>query len=154
MDAWRKWTEKNVVNVNHQRKVQKWDRLLQTTDGKQTEKECICCVSKIHRVFNYEKVKDTSQRWKIAATKKLCYNYLGEECRAIARKSEKSCKNFNAKYHTLICEKDNGSSTQTLTTQDKHIIHPVVIVKVSEIKCQTLLDTAAGSSYPLAPLEH
>ena len=126
MDAWRKWTEKNVVNVNHQRKVQKWDRLLQTTDGKQTEKECICCVSKIHRVFNYEKVKDTSQRWKIAATKKLCYNYLGEECRAIAR----------------------------LTTQDKHIIHPVVIVKVSEIKCQTLLDTAAGSSYPLAPLEH
>lgn len=60
---------------------------------------------------------------------------------------------FQCKVPTLICEKGNGSSTQTLTTQDKHIIHPVVIVKVSEIKCQTLLDTAAGSSDPLAPLE-
>ena len=32
------------------------------------------------------------------------------------------------------------------------VIHPVVVVKVNNIMCRTLLDTGAGSSYALAAL--
>lgn len=86
------------------------------------------------------------------ATKKHCYNCLGEEYRATACKNKKSSKNCNVRYYTLICEKGNRKSTPTLTTQDKQVIHPMVILKVSEIKCRALLDTGAGSAYPSATL--
>ena len=116
------------------------------------QKKSASAVEAKFTVFEYEKVKDTSQRQKIVATKKHCYNCLGEEYRATVCKNKKSCKNCNVRYHTLICEKGNRKSTPTLTTQDKQVIHPMVILKVSEIKCRALLDTGAGSAYPSATL--
>ena len=41
----------------------------------------------------------------------------------------------------------NGNSTPTLTTQNKQVIHPVVIVKVNAITCRALLNTGASNAY-------
>ena len=93
------------------------------------------------------KVKDTSERQKIVATKKLCYSCLGERNRYISFKSKRSGKNCISRHHASICKKRNGNSTPTLATQNKQVIHPMVIVKVNEIKCRAFLGTGASSAY-------
>ena len=40
-----------------------------------------------------------------------------------------------------------------MMTTESLVIHPVVVVKVSKIICQTLLDKSAGSSYISAALQ-
>ena len=149
IEALKKWTERNPVNADQQKELIKRDKLLQARQGIQAKKEC---VSESHKVFDCDKVKDISQRRKIVSTKKLCYNCLGEGHRAIACKSKRSCKHCNSRHHTTICEKGDVSSTPTLTTQDKQVIHPTVIVKVNGIKCRALLDTGAGSAYASATI--
>lgn len=145
--ALRKWTERNPAILDQRRELPKKDRLLQARQERQKKKECIYCRSESHRALDCDKVKDISERRKIMATKKLCYNCLGEGHRAISCKSKRRCKNCSSRHYTSICEKRNGNSTPTLTTQDKEVIHPMMIVKVNGIKSRALLDTVAGSAY-------
>ena len=150
--ALRKWTERNPANVDQHRELPKKDRLLQARQGQQKKRECVYCGSESHRVFDCDKVKDLFERQKIVATKKLCYDCLGGGHSGISCESKGSCKNCNSRHHTSICEKKNGNSTPMLTTQDKQVIHPMVIVKVNRIKCRALLDTGASSAYASATL--
>ena len=52
------------------------------------------------------------------------------------------------KCHTSICDKNS----QMMIAAESLVIHPVLVVKVNNIMCQTLLDTGAGSSYASAAL--
>lgn len=65
---------------------------------------------------------------------------------------KRSCKRYNTRHHTSICEIGNGSSTLTSATQDKQISHSMVIRKINERKYGSLLDTETGSAYALAIL--
>ena len=85
----------------------------------------------------------------ILSKKRLCFNCTGPKHRASDYHSNKTCANCKGKHHTSICEK---TSNVLLTTNDNHVIYPLVIIDIEGIKCRALIDTGAEASYASSTL--
>ena len=60
---------------------------------------------------------------------------------------------FKRRHHTFICDRGNADNSMTGTqVGDGPVVYPVVVVEFAGIKCRTLLDSGAGSSYASAAL--
>ena len=78
------------------------------------------------------------------------FNCTGVKYRATESRSKKTWQICKGKHHSSYCKQSNTMMAAT----EGSVIYPVVVVKVNNITCRTLLDTGAGSSYgSSAPLE-
>ena len=111
-------------------------------------KPCVYCNVNNHKSSKCEKVKGIQECKKTLSEKKLCLNCTGKEHRALEYESKRSCQICQRKHQTSIYDKNN----QMMMVTESLVIHPVVVVKLSNIMCQALLDTDAASSHTSATL--
>ena len=115
----------------------------------------VYCEDDNHRAINCTKVTSVHERQKIISEKKLCFNCTGTRHRADECKGKLRCQICDRKHHTSIChEQENQANPLLVATgiPTGNVTYPVVVVEVEGIKCCTLSDTGAGSSYASAAL--
>ena len=157
LEALRHWTERNPISTSTDTRSTKSDefnrrdKLLQTRQNEFKQRKCIYCSETDHRPVDCKKVSKLEERRKILSNKRLCFNCTGSQHRAADCHSKKKCQHCDAKHHTSICDK-KAIISNSYSTSENNVIHPTVLVLVNGIKCRTLLDTGAGSSYASATL--
>ena len=117
-EALRQWAERNPIS--HERKPldnSKKDRLFSTKQYGNKIKGCVYCNKEDRKSIQCKAVTDTNMRRKILSEKKLCFNCTGEKDRASECKSDQTCRIFNRKHHTSICDNDKGLLLTTNETK-------------------------------------
>lgn len=117
--------------------------------------QCVYCEDDNHRAINCTKVTSVYERQKILSEKKLCFNCTSTRHHADECKSKLRCQICDRKHHTSICHKQENQANPLLVATGiptGNVTYPVVVVEVEGIKCRTLSDTGAGSSYASAAL--
>ena len=117
--------------------------------------QCVYCKDDNHRAINCTKVTSVHERQKILSEKKLCFNCTSTRHHADECKSKLRCQICDRKHHTSICHKQENQANPLLVTTGiptGNVTYPVVVVQVEGIKCCTLSDMGAGSSYASAAL--
>ena len=154
VEAFRKWCERNAVQIDEPNRSPRRDRVFQTSERDRRLRNCVYCDKSDHRSTECSKTTDVTERKKVLSTKKLCFNCTGAKHRAADCHSKSKCQKCNGKHHTSIC--DQGMQQIMLATSTEvakeTVTYPVVVVKVNGIKCRALLDTGAGSSYASSTL--
>ena len=156
VESLKKWTERNPMDQESRKENYRRDRVMQTSQKHFDRQHCIYCGDLKHKATECQKVTDISERKKIVASKRLCFNCIKEGHRANECKSKGLCQHCKGRHHTSICSKlttrnedDKGSLPKLglFATQENAVVYPVVVVKIDGIVCRALLDTGAGSSY-------
>ena len=155
LEALRLWTERNPMLPSEKegRHVQKEFKREKTFAAReQKSKQCVYCEIAGHKSSECQQVINTEERRRILSDRKLCFNCTGAQHRASECKSKSSCLICKRKHHTSICDRvkqsNSHSQGQILTaTNEKKVVHPVVIINIEGIKCRALLDTGSSSSY-------
>ena len=117
--------------------------------------QCVYCEDDNQRAINCTKVTSVHERQKILSEKKLCFNCTSTRHHADECKSKLRCQICDRKHHTSICHKQENQANPLLVTTGiptGNVTYPVVVVEVEGIKCCTLSDMGAGSSYASAAL--
>ena len=153
VNALKQWTERNPLldsspNRSDDQEQRKKEKLLQTQQ-KTWAKGILCdyCKGNSHKAADCQKVKEVAERKKIIFTKRLCLNCLQEGHRVGECESKRTCFRCKGRHHTSICQNENQPAQPMLSTKEKEVVYPVVLVTINGIKCRALLDTGAGSSY-------
>ena len=83
---------------------------------------------------------------KVSGCKTVILKSTGCGCkhRATGCLSNRSCVKCKGKHHSSIFDK---TTTPMLTTSSCSVKHPTVLIEMDGIKCQTLTDAGAGTSY-------
>ena len=84
--------------------------------------------------------------------KQLCFNYTGKQHRASDCRSKRTCSTCNEAHYSSICSKPYPSVPTMSSIDQGDAALLVVVILVDGVKCRTLLDTGAGSSYESAGL--
>ena len=118
--AIRKWTERNPIERFERsdrpfKEQHRREHIMQTHENTKT-REYIYCSSKDHKPLACNRIQDVNERRKIIASKRLCFNCIGEGYRASNWKSQKSCMECKGHHHTSLCmDATNQQSFATRT---------------------------------------
>eukprot|EP00794_Sanderia_malayensis_P013528 gene13528-biopygen10795 len=151
LEALRDWIDRNPLNIGErdfkQAKDFRREKMFATRDQSKA-KLCVFCDKAEHKSSDCQTVNTVEERRKILSTKKLCFNCTGDKHRASECRSKGNCQICQKRHHTSICDKKQKEPGMTSTSEnEKHVIHPVVVVLVEGIKCRALLDTGSSSNY-------
>ena len=124
-------------------------KMYHTRENEHKSRVCVYCDKEGHKSSECKTVAKVSDRMLILSQKRLCFNCTVSKHRASECRSTKTCLTCKEKHHTSICEK---GSNMLLTTNTSLVTYPVSVIEVEGIKCQTLIDTEAGSSYASSKL--
>ena len=156
-EALRQWVKRNPV-VSHERDHEENARrklfLARYEEGKL--RGCVFCDDSGHKATQCEKVVDASERKKILARKRLCFNCAVRTHGASECPSKTSCQKCQKRHHTPICDQQqevpgNGEKLMTDGVNGDGVF-PVVVVRVNGVVCRALIDSGAGGSYASAKL--
>ena len=151
IEALRKWTERNPVKSEDtkrerdqiERKKSSHGRSFQTREQTWKVKPCVYCESDNHKSVNCEKPTTVADRKKKLSTKQLCFNCTRAKHKAVEYRNKSSCQSCQNRHHTSICDKTSEQMLGVATSEGT-VTYPVVIMKVSGVKCRALLDTGTG----------
>lgn len=152
-DALRSWTRRNPVE-----KQEKNPRKHNRTGAYNTKQRdikgraCVYCGESTHKGIECQRVSLTSERKKVLAEKRFCFNCTGPNHRASECNSKITCQKCSKHHHTPICEEKSKRENRMSTCDDDKVIHPIVVVKVNGIECRALIDSGAASSYASSKL--
>ena len=143
----RQWTERKPIHFEKKPpEHQKRERVYQVRQLDSKSKNCVYCNKADHKSTKCNSVTIVNERRKILSNKKLCFNYTGTKHRANECESENAYRTCKRKHPTSICEKNQNVVLNT-NERNTSVTYAVIIISVDGIKCRTLLDTGAGSSY-------
>eukprot|EP00794_Sanderia_malayensis_P008645 gene8645-biopygen6924 len=150
LEALHQWIDRNPIqpgerDVRTQPRDQRRDRTFAASEQIKP-RACVYCNKQEHKSINCEAVPTLEERRKILSSKRLCFNCTGEKHRAQECRSKTTCQVCQRRHHTSICDKKQSETAMT-ATNEKAVVHPVVVVKVEGIKCRALLDTGASNTY-------
>ena len=156
MEALRKWTERNPVQLELNKKLpdQKKPPFLRYRSFQALQKDervrgCVYCEKPDHKSVDCKAVASVDERKRVLGRKHLCFNCTGIRDRAADCRCCVLCQVCQKRHHTSICDR-LGEQLMTATSAEKTaVMHPVV-VKVQGVKCRA--HTGAGSSYTSAAL--
>ena len=150
------WTERNSILPSERegRPIHKDLKREKTFAVREQQKlkQCVYCETADHKSSECQQVINTEERRRILSSEKLCSNCTGTQHRASECESRSTCLICKRKHHTSICDKVKQSNSHSqgqifTATNEKKVVHPVVIIEIEGIKCRALLDTGSSSSY-------
>ena len=131
VEALRKWTERHPISteksqltLDTKNSIRK-EKMLQTSQNQWKPRKCIYCEDTNHKAADCEKVKELSERKKIIATKRLCYNCVGNGHRAVDCKSKRRCLHCKGLHHSSICDKTDIQATPLKTVLEESCVVPL-----------------------------
>ena len=151
LEALREWIDRNPLQVG-EKQIKSSPRDQYRHEKNYVVKEvpklrqCIYCENPEHKATDCTVVRSVDERRKILSDKKLCFNCTGGKHRANDCRSRISCQYCQKRHHTSICDGRQSAPLLTATNQ-RAVIHPVVILQVDGVSCRALLDTGSSSSY-------
>ena len=156
----RKWTEINSVVKTQKRNKDNASHSITHRHGNQptggraltsrdTEVKCVYCENTEHKAISCSNVTAPSERKRILAEKRLCFNCAIGQHAASSCKSKISCQNCQKRHHTSICPSsiEVGLTANVINSESTCVVHHVVIVQVKCIKFRALLDSGASNSF-------
>jgi hypothetical protein len=107
------------------------------------------CENTEHKAISCSNVSAPSERKRILAEKRLCFNCAIGQHAASSCKSKISCQNCQKRDQTSICPSsiEVGLTANVINSESTCVVHPVVIVQVKGIKFRALLDSGASNSF-------
>lgn len=155
-EALRLWTRRNPIieaSDKDENKSGRSDKSRKLLYSKGSERVCVYCDGGDHKTIQCKRVTDVNSRREILAKKKLCFNCAAGQHRASNCPSKRTCQNCEKRHHTSICDSIPKVDLMEMTSKNgNEAVFPVVVVKVSGVKCRALIDSVAGSSYASAKL--
>eukprot|EP00794_Sanderia_malayensis_P020984 gene20984-biopygen15490 len=150
LEALRIWTDRNPYQ-QYDREGKPFQKEFKrektfTTRGQLKPRQCAYCDKQDHKSSDCQQVSTIEERRKILSDKRLCFSCTGTQHRASECRSRSTCLVCKRKHHTSICDKAKQDQILT-TTNERKVIHPVVVIEIEGIRCRALLDTGASTSY-------
>ena len=151
LEALREWIDRNPLQIGEKQirpssRDQYWHEKNYVVKEVPKLRQCIYCENPDHKATDCTVVRSVDERRKILSNKKLCFNCTGGKHRANDCRSRISCQYCQKRHHTSICDRRQSAPLLTATNQ-RAVIHPVVILQVDGVSCRALLDTGSSSSY-------